>query len=258
MNRELSYSFAGHCIFILLLIIYQSVMNKCSFFSREEKMIPLEAVMRVDVVGLPKHTLKEWQNRLLPPPAKTEYKANNKASDGEKIEETAQKNEDSFLLEKLLKKSLSQRKKGKLDKKIQDDDDSNKENTDSSIKNLKTDLEGLIIAGNQLGAGTSLLGKQGTVDHPLLMHYIETVVSRVRFHWALPAQLARERYQCRIRLLINSSGHLIGMELVESSGHDLFDQKAKEAITESLPFAPPPAAYGELVAKGFIILGFPL
>ena len=109
------------------------------------------------------------------------------------------------------------------------------------------------IAGHKVSAGGSLTGIE-RLDYD---RYGAAVKQRVLENWHVPAWLAESDLSARVRVWLDESGRVSKKQIIRSSGNDVFDAAALDAVTSSDPFPPPPENLrGVLAAEGFT-LGLP-
>ncbi|MGB0452705.1 MAG: TonB C-terminal domain-containing protein [Bacteriovoracaceae bacterium] len=253
-----------HALVLLLMIGYQMKgTDKKSLNLSNTKLV--KNSIRVDVVGMPKHTLQE-------------LKALSKLSQGgggEVVETQKEKaptkvqppSENDFLKAKKktsfqdLIKNLSQ-KKVKVNKQKKSPKKTKKKtssNSSSPINSkIRNQLKGLILEGNKISKGTSLVGGEATdALESEFNNYILQVPDVVKINWKLPSYLIDKGLQCRIQVFINAAGEVINLKVIESSGNADYDKKAIEAIWRSSLPGPGKEIVYRLI-RGDLILGFPL
>lgn len=223
------------------------------------KPIPYIPTLRVDVVGLP-DVLKRDLNKLAnsPPPKaiadalkKTETEIKKAKEHKSVVKEKADphemvlkpKVEATKERQKKLKSALDRikalNKIGALDSKVPSTD------TRPSA----------VVKGNMISKGTSLSGDARESAEP---NYLDQVRDRLQQNWALPIWLSRQNYSAQVQIYINRDGTLSRYAFIKPSGNPQFDEAIKRTLTESQPFAQPPAElHGPLLANG-ILIGFPL
>lgn len=241
-----------HILVNLLLWLTNSGLDLFSFGQRE---VFVKSAIKVDVVGMPKMTLKELKNAVPdfnsikePPP---QAKVEEKAPEPESKEEFKVQDQVDLMakLKNLSKKNIKKSKKRAKVKKI--------DNKDSLSKSQREELKKLVFEGNQISKGGSLTGDMTSQDIGALQEYMEMIPQYVRPSWKLPSYLKDKELKCRYRIFISGEGKLIKTKLYESSGDQEYDQRALEAI-EKTQFAKPPETIVKDLVKGVVILGFPL
>lgn len=218
----------------------------------------IRSSVRVDVVGMPKFTIKELREmqaeatRAEPAPIekpKEEIKAQDDAEDVIKkddivIQEKGEaKKKASFLN---LLSDYSSKKVAPREKK-------------QGAKDGKgSDLNSLVIEGNRLSKGGALVGDYSDGENSEFSEYVQGLPESIRPFWNLPSYLKDKGLKCRIRVFVSSTGQLLKVEVYESSGQSEYDARAEKAVRDASPFPAPSASVGARLTKFGIILGFPL
>ncbi len=236
-------------IVVFLYIFLLAGLYTASFFiSGADSIKPgvkyniIQSSIKVDVVSMPKMTLRELR----------EYEASPEV--GAKVEavEKSNNDDDSFkekggslfdTLKELSKKNIKTTTKVKKGKQ--------KQFVDSKK------LDKLILAGNKISKGSALTGSQNSEDLPALQSYLEELPKLIRPSWKLPSYLMGKDLRCRIRIYIGNKGDVLRTEIIESSGDAEYDQRALSAIMKSKLPAPDNIIASDLI-RGVVILGFPL
>ena len=248
-----------HLGLLLAVIIFYLVKG---FFFEKRKManiLLVKSSVRVDVVAMPRMTLKELKSAGadismevgkkiiaddLPsttPPKKSnapEFKVSKKKMD---FKDILKKYSGQKRVEKVRKTATKEKKPSSSLKRVGD-------------KKLKQ----LILAGNRLSKGNTLTGEGGAEVQTLFQEYASQFPDWVRPHWNLPGYLINRNLQCRIRVFVSAMGDLIKVKVMNSSNDEEYDRKAVAAIERAAPFPAPPETIRARVVKGDIILGFPL
>lgn len=259
-NKSFLISLGMHILLVAVAFLGGEAMQK--MFGNENVEI-IRSAIRVDVVGMPKFTvqeLKELEKKAAELPKEPEVaKGEQVAAKPEvqdvikkddlviqEVDKKAPKKTSSFLnvLNEYSNKKVApaprEQKKGKA--------------TGTADKNLQA----LVLEGNRLSQGTALTGDFSDGPSSEFAGYVQTLPGAIRPKWKLPSYLMDQDLKARIRIFISTSGQLLKLELVESSGNSEYDKRAENAIRESAPFSPPPAAVGARLTSSGIILGFPL
>jgi len=208
----------------------------------------IRSSVRVDIVEMPKYTLKELK-RMKPPSVRKEKKIVRKTpkslnNNPIKFKKQVKKKTRNDFLSML--SSMGQLKKTKI---------KNKKNTlDSHRGNIKK----LLLAGNKISEGRALYGKESDMDNSIFSSYISILPDHVRPNWKLPSYLADKDFKCRVQVFLKENGELQHLEIFESSGNLEYDKRAIEAVKKSSPFDQIPKEISDRAYKGDIILGFPL
>lgn len=231
-----------HVSFVVLAIIlnYLFSLNLFKFNDADYKIEVIQSAVRVDVVGMPKLTVKELKEAVVEAPAKGEEKAT------EVVKEEAPKDESasfSSFLSQYSKKNVD-KPKGKT------------KGSENAIDRKK--LNNLVLEGNKVSQGTSLVGDSLKQEMTAYTTYVGNLPNLVRPNWKLPSYLMDKDLKCRVRVFISKTGAIIKTEIHESSGTSEFDQRALRAIKEVGSFPTPPNEIVSRLAAGDVILGFPL
>lgn len=103
------------------------------------------------------------------------------------------------------------------------------------------------VRGNQLSKGNSLSGLT-RLDHA---KYLDELEARVKSQWRPPKFLASAKLRVRVILLIDETGMITKKSIVQSSGNNVFDESALQAIEAAQPLkAPPESLQGLLSTQG--------
>ncbi|MBA2404126.1 MAG: TonB C-terminal domain-containing protein [Bdellovibrionales bacterium] len=259
MDRDFTKNFLISCgaHALLVLMAYLAGTTFMNFFNNNDNVEIIRSSIRVDVVGMPKFTVKELREmqaepvaEAVPEPegAKAETKVKDETPDVIKkddlvIQEKAEKKKSSFL--SLItdysskKVAPSERKKG-------------------TTKSTNKDLDSLIIEGNRLSKGSALVGDYSDEQNSEFSAYVQTLPELVRAHWKLPTYLMNQNLKCKIAIYLSASGEVVKTNLIESSGQSEFDARAEKAIRDGSPYPKPDAAVVPRLANSGIILKFPL
>jgi len=257
-------------IIVINLLFFQKKINH--FFWEESQPKQVSEIIKVDVVGLPKLTLKELEQlkRAIDnkeeessPDVNVQNVAQDEVTESIKdvseLEEElpdSEKNVDSLendtegaglsLIEKLSKQSGAKFKKGAKSKRKA------KKNS-IGVKKLKN----LLLEGNQISKGSSIKGRyQG--DLAQFDQYVLALPNLIRPFWKLPTFLRDGAFQARIIIYINSEGRVIHYRFVSKSGNEEFDSRAVKSINKSQPFPLPSEEIKDRLLSEGVILGFPL
>lgn len=244
-------SFLLHLTLIGSVVFFQKKLPREKPKEKKQHKKIREAI-RVDVVSMPKLTLKELKVRKktggkiapIAPGKKVEKKKRLKVE--EKPIPSGQKKFSHFLKKlsnvELQKVRVQKKEQKALNQKEQEA------------------LEGLIVEGNKLSKGSQLLGKgkDSLEIQQGLEVYIGNVVSAVRTYWSLPSYLLGKNLTCQLRVYISENGDLLKTQVYKKSGVEEFDQRAILAIEKASPFGVPSALIVEKLVEGEVLLGFPL
>lgn len=257
--------FMGHSIFLHLFIVAIFFgLTKYLNISMEEKikanLVLVESSVKIDVVAMPKLTVKELRNIK---PIDLGGSKDSAVNEPPKVES---KNTSDVTFEKKGKKPLSfmermkllSKKQAKKEKKVKNKTKTRASNNSGIDKQARNDLKDLVLAGNKLSKGNSVVGVgAGGVSGPFVQ-YLQRLPDHIRPHWKLPSYLLNQNLQCRIRVYLGASGKLLKAEVFQSSGVKEYDNKALEAVKKSSPFPSLAREFRIKGTNGDIVLGFPL
>lgn len=263
LQRPLKY-FLGHSIFLHLFIIalfigVGKLLNISFENTRKTNMVLVESSVRIDMVAMPKMTIKELRNikpldlggetgtALKEPPKKAPSENTNKIEFEKKGAKPMSFMERMKLLAKQKAKAEKQKNKGK--------GSSSSQNKKSAAE--RKALRDLVLAGNKLSKGSSTVGS-GAGAVTAFQGYVQQLTEQVKQNWKLPSYLLNKELRCRIRVYLGGSGNLLRTEVYESSGDLEYDNKAIEAIVNSAPFPSLSSEIRSRASKGDVLLGFPL
>lgn len=243
-KKYLGYAISLHIALLCLSILFSFVFKfKPLKIEIKKDIDTIQTAVRVDVVGLPKHTLKELEKMDLAAAQsevdKTIKNENNNETSKIEFKKTKKKINMKNLLSRYSQKKVvkKQKKKTKL-------------NVDK--------LNKIILEGNRISQGSSTTGDNIDQAQEEFVRFVQALPDRVRPYWKLPSYLIDEDLRCRIRIFMGANGALTKLEVYESSGDEEYDQKAITAIKKSSPFPKPPHKILPRVVAGDVILGFPL
>lgn len=250
-------------ILVLSILFFQKSIN--NFLWEDSSPQEVSEIIKVDVVGLPKLTLKELEelkkaldqnpaekieNINEVPPSVGQDDKNEKNPEEIKNDASGENTNDSglSLIEKLSKESGA---------KFEKSTPSNNKNPSTS-KGIKVKkLNNLLLEGNQISKGNSIKGRyQGDVAQ--FDQYVLNLPNLIRPNWKLPSFLKEGEFQARIIVYINSEGRVIHFRFVSKSGNEDFDARAIKSINESQPFPLPNEEIKDRLLSEGVILGFPL
>jgi colicin import membrane protein len=252
--------------FALLLSYYPaSMLSFLSGGKRDLNVKLAKVAVRVDIVAMPKMTIKEL--RALP---KIDQGSVTKVAPPAPLPVSTIKddsNEEQYI-KKVKKKSLFDRLKSlsatRINEKVAKTKKRRKKrsrvgDTSGGISaKEQQEMRKLLVAGNRLSKGRALVGSNSQESAGEFSAYLDDLPDHVRPYWKLPSYLMGRGFRCRIRIFLAEGGGLIKSVLFQSSGNSEFDQKALRAVKMSAPF---PSLSRSLIARGVrgdIVLGFPL
>ncbi|ATH08810.1 hypothetical protein BIY24_12890 [Halobacteriovorax marinus] len=251
-----SWSFFFHITIAVLFFLFGKLVHDKIQSTRDYNMKLVQASVKVDMVAMPKFTLKEL--KAMQPPAKGEVVREKPSA---KPAEVINK-DDTVFEKKVSKPNFLDMMKDLSNKKVEvkkAKPTPKKKGADDGIGIDSNTLKKLVAEGNKISKGVALSGT-GRSDQELteFQLYASTLSAKVKQFWKLPGYLIDKNLKCRIRIYLKSDGSLLRSEIFESSGEEEFDKRAMAAIKQASPFsAVPPASRGNAL-KGEIVLGFPL
>jgi len=206
------------------------------------KITKIVSAIRVDLVGMPTHTIQELKK----------LSAQAAASRKEKL-----KTSDKGLkyLKKGKAKSLKDLLKGEASKDLSVKATKGKKGKKKG--KLNKELGGLILQGNKVSKGWAIVGDTREMVLDEFGKYVAGLPDHVRPNWKLPAYLMKKNLNCRVQIYIGPKGELKKAKLFKSSGNREYDRKALEAVRET-SFPVPSDTVKQKVERGQVLLGFPL
>ena len=224
---------------------------------RNTNLVLVESSVRIDMVAMPKMTIKELRN-IKP----LDLGGETGAVEKETVKKVESKNDSKVEFEKKGEKALSFMEKMKLLAQQKAKAEKQKAKGNSSTKTKQNarkqkELQDLILAGNKLSQGSSTVGN-GAGAVTAFQGYVQQLTELVKQNWKLPSYLLNKDLRCRIRVYLGASGNLLRTEVYESSGDPEYDNKAIEAIESSAPFPNLSKDIRTRASKGDVLLGFPL
>lgn len=260
-------SLGGHvAIFGLIFGFGIIVKSRIDTSLSDENLTLIEASVRVDVVAMPKMTVRELQalqrdsarpEQVAAPAAKVEAAAPvPQVADNSKAPVLEQPAAKPRPVSDILKEAAQRRKQENAPAaKTQ----SQNEGSDGLSPAAQERLRALVAAGNKLSTGSALTGSGTGEGEVTPFHlYISQLPDLVRVHWRLPSYLSDQGLRCRIRIYLSARGDLVRAEIHESSGNDEYDRRALEAVRASTPFPPMDEQIAARGIRGEVLLGFPL
>lgn len=255
-NRSFLISFGCHILIFFLSLATGQLISKV-FKNNDIEII--RSSVRVDVVGMPKFTVQELRDMQ-------------KVADLPKVEEKAPGVKEETVIktevEDVIKKDdLVIQEEGKKKKasflNLLSDYSNKKVTAKEQPKGKKNgvdrkNLDSLVVEGNRLSQGSALVGDYSDEANSEFGSYVQTLPGIIRQFWKLPSYLMDKNLRCRIRIYLSSSGQVLKLDLMESSGQSEFDARAEKAIRDAAPYPKPSEAVGSRLTNSGIILGFPL
>jgi TonB family protein len=238
--------------FVAMGFFFKNQMDKV----RDYNLKLVQSSVKVDVVAMPEMSVQELKSLQGQMGAAQQESSETTRVIEEKKEEIT---EDSYKVEK--KKSSFQDMLKQYSKKVDNKIAKAKKIDESKYKakdNFNTSkLKNLVLAGNKLSKGESLVGGKSVTETTEFEKYASVLPDLVRENWSIPSYLAEQELQCRIRIFINNSGRLTKASIHESSGNQEYDLRALEAVKKT-SFPIPPKKISKAIRDGSILLGFPL
>lgn len=255
-TKNFLISCGAHALLVLIAWFGGSTIMKLMNVNDNVEII--RSSVRVDVVGMPKFTVKELKAMQAEPVAKPEPEPEG-AKKEEKVTDTA---EDVIKKDDLVIKEKGETKKKSSFMNLVSDYSSKKVTATDKKKGVKSstnkNLDSLIIEGNRLSKGGALVGDYSDGDVTEIAAYVQALPELVRVHFKLPSYLMDKNLRCKIAVYISASGSVIRTELLESSGNADYDARAKQAIDTASPFPKPSAGVASRLASSGVALKFPL
>jgi TonB family protein len=252
-TKNFFISLGAHTLFLLLFLAGGDLVSKI-FQSGDIEII--RSAVRVDVVGMPKFTIQELKKMEAQPIVEAEPEVAKGAK-----EETKPESEDVIKKDDLVIQEVSEKKKASF-LNLVNDYSSKKVTAKVEKKGQKSgvgskNLDSLIIEGNRLSKGSALVGDYSDEQNSEFSAYVQSLPGIIRPFWKLPSYLLDKDLRCRIKIFLSPSGHVLKLELQESSGQAEFDTRAQKAIRDAT-FPAPSADVGKRLTSSGIILGFPI
>ncbi|MDR0827193.1 MAG: TonB C-terminal domain-containing protein [Desulfovibrio sp.] len=117
----------------------------------------------------------------------------------------------------------------------------NRNNAGRDLSRALADL-GKNVGGAGDGLSGSGPGGSGGDGLGILGAYQESVISRVRPNWALPARADRKSYTAVVNIKIDKDGTILEARIVKPSGNSFFDSSVMQAVAATRILEPPPHA----------------
>lgn len=254
-TKNFMISFGVHVLLVLIAFIGGSTILNVMNSNKNVEII--RSSVRVDVVGMPKFTIKELREIQAEPVAKPEPE-----QQGAKVE-TKVKDETPDIINKgdIVIQEKGENKKSSFMNLITEASSKKVAPTDKKNGKLKSsnkNLDSLIIEGNRLSKGSALVGEYSDADASELSAYVQNMPELVRVHFKLPSYLLSQNLHCNITVWLTPEGGVMKTHLAASSGNGEYDARADKAIRDAAPFPKPSATLGPLLPNSGIVLKFPL
>lgn len=251
-------SFTLHASIGLLLFVSSIELFKELFENKNQQELLLKESVRVDIVAMPKFTLKELKTmQTAKTNATSEEKTNSLPTTSDVVEDQDGPESDVKILKK--KKGFMDSVKELSQKKIQGERRRNNQNQGNLFENVdQSQLNQLVNEGNKISKGTSLVGDGVSGEDSPFLAYVRRIRDKVKPYWKLPSYLLGKDLNCRLKIFIGSTGQLLKVEIFQTSGENGFDQRAVNAVKQAAPFDPPDKEYVKKLTLGEVVLGFPI
>lgn len=260
-ESPLSKSVTISVIIHLILIFSSFLLGNLIVKSTPDLPVSIiERSVRVDVVAMPKMTIKELESLPKVPIVKEEESKVAAPSEPKEIVPKVADDSEAPVIEKEVKKKsflemLKEQKKKKLEAPKENKRRQREEegiDSDSAAK-----LNNLILEGNQVQKGTARTGDGAAVEGDFQL-YVSSLPDFLSDYWTLPSWLKERDLRCVIQVWINSRGEVIRTEVLESSGNKEYDQRALASIKAASPFPVPASEIVSKLMSGKVALVFPL
>lgn len=256
-----------HIIALLSLFALNWVLGYEGRRLHDENIVLVEGSVRVDVVSMPRMTVRELQTLqelatkapTAPAPAARPVEQERAApvpkvaddSQAPVLEQVVEEPKESVM--DVLKRTAA---RGAQESQAQAPTQG--ESGSGLSPEAQRRLRELVAAGNRLSDGASLVGSGSGAEMTAFNTYILGLPDIVRVNWRLPSFLRDEELRARVRIYLRANGELIRAELYESSGNDEYDRRALDAVRQSAPFPAMESEIASRAQRGDIVLGFPL
>jgi TonB family protein len=94
--------------------------------------------------------------------------------------------------------------------------------------------------GRGNGPSGSGPGGEGGDGYGVLGAYQDSIISRVRPNWSLPARADRRSYTAVVNIKIDKDGAILEARIIRSSGNGFFDASVMQAVAATKTLEPPP------------------
>jgi len=259
MDRDFTKNFLISCGVhaFLVLLAYFAGSTILKIFNVNDNVEIIHSSVRVDIVGMPKFTVKELREMQAEPVAKPEPEVQGAKAET-KVQDEAP---DVIKKDDLVIQEKSNKKKTSFMNLITDYSSKKvapSENKKGKQKSINKDLDSLIIEGNRLSKGSALVGEYSDAEASELSAYVQTLPELVRVHFKLPSYLLSQNLHCKIAVYLSATGNVLRTNLLESSGQSEYDARADKAIRDASPFPKPSVSLGPKLPNSGIVLKFPL
>ena len=222
-------SLIGHTLVILFFTI------KTVFFPSEDLII--QSAVRVDLVALPDKKIDTTPSPPEPPkPTPAPSPKTKESTKPKKPDPRSTKDQQKKAIERLKAKSAIDKIKN--------------EDTKKEIPKEKPEE---LYKGNVVTSGSSLKG----LDKLQYDEYFGRLEQHVKNHWVLPQWLADKDLRTQVLVKIDERGFVTSKEIMTSSGDQVFDNMALEAVEKSSPAPVAPTKLQNLIATQGVVFNFP-
>ena len=252
-KHYLGQSTSLHVVLLLVGAITTKVAFNVTEEIKQKNLKLVEASVRIDLVSMPKLTVKELKamgaNLNKPVEEIIKKKISKNTSD---VEFNKVKRKVNFLdtLKKLSRKKVKKSKEKKVNK--------NKVSGNEMAGNNSKAFEDLVLEGNKLSKGTALVGSSSAKANSEFETYVQGLRPLVNNYWKLPSYLMNKDLSCHVRIYLSETGKLLKAVIYKKSCNPAFDAKALEAVTKAAPFPKLKASFKRRGVEGDVLLGFPL
>ncbi len=269
-------SFFIHIAFVALTITTGKVALNFQENLKEKNLELVQASVRVDMVEMPRYTLKELQNLSS---GTEEAKKEEAPASVEEVVEKAKEEDAKAIEEQKEQEDAKAQEIALIEAKKNDEKEQKKKNFQEMLKKLsnkkidstgdaKTEkglygkeeskLKELVLVGNKVSKGVSVYGAGSEAQMTAFQLYIAKLPEMIRPNWRLPSFLLDKGLKCRVRVWLAPTGALKRAEIYQSSGNQDYDHRAIQAVERSAPFPKLSEEFGKRAENGDIVLGFPL
>lgn len=255
-------SLLAHVGVIGVVIFFTMTFDFFSSDVSDENINLIEASVKVDVVAMPKMTVKELQalQQQAGKSGQAVVKPKEQTKQAQvKVEKVADDSKAPVLNEAKKKTSVADILSRAASQKTETIEGTQEKADQGVSQAARKRLRSLVAAGNKISEGTSISGSGNSAEAMNAFNrYISQLPELIRVNWRLPSYLMDKELRCRVRVYLSENGKLMKAEIYESSGNDEYDQRALKAVRESDPFPPLESSITARAVKGEILLGFPL
>ncbi|MEX0798017.1 MAG: energy transducer TonB, partial [Bacteriovoracaceae bacterium] len=240
---------SGHAGVVLASVLGAFLLDLGWFQSEPKDAKMVQSAVRVDVVGMPKLTVKELKN--MEPDS---LSAGQKEPEAPKAAAAPSKSEIEFKKTETKKVELSSLLGALSSKKVEKAKKRKKKGSSLSQRELNS----LMMEGNKVSKGQALVGDSLKEQQGIFLDYVSSLPGHIKPYWRLPSYLLEKELKARIRIYVSENGKVLKASIYESSGVKEFDQRALEAVEKAGSLPAPDKKILSRLTRGDVILGFPL